>query len=238
MSTIRKMIKIISVENRAKDAWFDFGLRQIREGAVIFHKATDFLTGSWLFKACIDEEQGKTIIKALKCPPGKIFAQIEGSTMMFQRSKIEGFVYDIISLTYTGEDERVRREIITDLDKVPASIKDNFEIKKYEEATGKTVIGKNLVTIVRDKDVKDMIILFLMERAWPLASISPETGLKEENIVKLIDDAEKASIDEIYALANERLNMMKDDVDKLLDLLKNEGKIDSPSPGYVKIVKG
>jgi hypothetical protein len=113
---------------------------------------------------------------------------------------------------------------------------DNFEIKKYEEATGKSVVGKNLVTLVREKDVKDMITLFLLERAWPLADVPPETRLKEENIVKIIEDAEKASIDEIYALASERLNMTKDDVNKLLDLLKNEEKIDTPSAGYVKIV--
>ena len=235
---IRKMIRVTLTESRAKDAWFDFGLRQLKEGIVCFYKVVDFLTGDWLFKACIDEEQGKVIIKALKCPPGKTHTQLEGSTMIFQRGIIEDFAYDIISLTYANEDNRIRREVVSDLDKVPSFIKENFEIKKYDEATGKSAIGKNLVTLVHEKDIKGMIILFLMERAWPLAQISPEIRMKGDSMMQVIEDAEKASIDEVYALASDRLMITKDDVDKLLDLLKSEGKIDLPSPGYIKVIKG
>jgi len=234
---IRKTIKVTLTESRIKDAWFDFGTRELREGMVCFYKATDALTGDWLFKTCVDEAEGKIIIKALKCPPGKAYTQMEGSTMIFQKSILKEFVYDIISLTYANEDDRIRREVISELDQVPSFIKENFDVKKYDEATGKSAIGKNLVTIVQEKDIKSMIILFPMERAWPMAQVPPETGLKEGPIKKMIEEAEKASIDEIYSLASDRLGMAKDEVDKLLDLLKSENKVIFPSSGYVKTVR-
>ena len=234
---IRKMIRVILMENRDHDAWFDFSLRQLREGNVRFYRVADFLTGDWLFKVCIDKELGKIIVKALKCPPGRIYTQIEGDTMVFQRSILKGFVYDIISLTYINEDGRVRRRVITDLDEVPPLIKENFGIKRYNEATGKRIPGKNFVTLVGERDVKGMIMLFLMERAWPLAPVTPEIGLKEDHIIRIIKDAEKAAIDEIYIMARDRLEMRRDEVNKLLALLRAEKKIDFPSPGYVKIIK-
>jgi len=234
---IRKMIRAILIESRTKDSWFDFGLRQLREGAVYFYKVSDALTGDWLFKACVDDEQEKIIIKALKCPPGKAFTQMEGATMIFQKSAINEFVYDVISLTYADEENRIRREVVSELDKIPSFIKENFEIKKYDEATGKSAIGKNFVTLVHKKDVKSMITLFLMERAWPLAQVPPETKLKGGLIMKIIKDVEKASIDEVYTFANTQLGMEKDEVNKLLDILKSDGKIYFPNPNYVKAIK-
>jgi ribosomal protein L37AE/L43A len=138
----------------------------------------DFLTGDWLFKTCIDKEIGKVLIKAVKCPAGARFAQLEGNTMVFQRSLIDNLLYDIVSLTAADENDKLSRRIAASIDEIPDVIKDNFDIKSYQEATGKTAPGKNIVTLCKAEDEKSMITLFLLERAWTLSASSPEERLK------------------------------------------------------------
>ena len=144
-----KHIKVRQVETRPHDAWYDMSLRQLRNGEVNFYRAKDFLTGTWLFKLCTDKEQEKILVKAVKCPAGIRFAQLEGKTMVFQKSKIEGMLYDVISLTQADENDKVSRKIVSSIDEVPAVIRENYEIRLYEEATGKKAPGKHLVTLTK-----------------------------------------------------------------------------------------
>ena len=173
-----KQIRSTRVEARPSDAWCDMGLRQLRIGEVGFYRVRDFLTGDWLFKVCCDEEFGKVLVKAVKCPAGLRFAQLEGNTMVFQQSVIEDMLYDVVSLTHADENDRVSRKIVSSFEEVPPVISENYEIKPYEEATGKTAPGKNLVTLCRREDQKAMINLFLLERAWTLSTITAEEKLK------------------------------------------------------------
>lgn len=173
-----EQIKVTRVEKRPEDAWYDLGLRQMRKGEVNFYRVRDFLTGEWLFKTCRDKELGKVMIKAVKCPAGARFAQLEGNSMVFQRSVAEGLLYDVVSLTQADENDRLRRKIASTLEDVPAVIRDNYEIKPYEEATGKTAPGKNLATLCREDDEKGMITLFLLERAWTLSTMTPEEKIE------------------------------------------------------------
>ena len=142
-------------------------LRQLRSGEVCFYRARDFLTGDWLFKTCRDSELGKVMVKAVKCPAGLRFAQLEGNTMLFQPSQIE-----------RARNDRISRKVADSLDAVPAVIRQNYEIRSYEEATGKTAPGKHWVTLTKAEDEKAMIALFLLERAWMLSTISPEKRLE------------------------------------------------------------
>ncbi len=173
-----KQIRVTRVETRPEDAWYDLGLRQLRKGVVSFYGVRDFLTGDWLFKTCSDKELGKVLVKALKCPAGLRFAQLEGNTMVFQQSVIEDKFYDVVSLTHADENDRLKRKIVSSMEEVPAIIKENYEVKPYEEATGKTAPGKNLVTLCGSEDEKSMITLFLLERGWTLSTITPEEKLK------------------------------------------------------------
>jgi len=173
-----KQIKIIRVEERPSDAWYDMSLRQLRNGEVRYYRAKDFLTGEWLFKLCRDKELGKVLVKAVKCPPGARFAQLEGNSMVFQRSQREGWLYDIISLTQADQNDKLSRKIVDSLDTVPTIIRENYEIKSYEETTGKTAPGKHWVTLSKTDDEKGMITLFLLERAWTLSPTTPEEKLK------------------------------------------------------------
>ena len=172
-----KQIRITKIEERVNDAWYDMSLRQLRSGEVCFYRVRDFLTGEWLFKTCRDSELGKVMVKAVKCPVGKRFAQLEGNTMLFQRSQKEGWLYDIISLAQADEDDRVSRRVADALDEVPAAIRDSYEIKPYEEATGKKAPGKHWVTLTKADDEKAMVGLFLLERAWALSTVTPEEKL-------------------------------------------------------------
>ncbi|MEM3641778.1 MAG: hypothetical protein QXH37_07660, partial [Candidatus Bathyarchaeia archaeon] len=125
------------------------------------------------------------IVKALKCPPGTRFAQLEGNSMLFQESTTEGILYDVISLTPIHENNRLVRKIPSDPQEIPSFIKENFEIKTYEETAGKTAPGKHLVTLCKSHEEKSMIMLFLLERAWTISPITPEEKLKETEEQKL-----------------------------------------------------
>lgn len=173
-----KRIKVTIIEERPSDSWYDMNLRQLRNGQVNYYRAKDFLTGEWLFKLCRDKELGKVLVRAVKCPPGARFAQIEGNTMVFQQSQREGWLYDVISLTQADENDKLSRKMVDSLERIPTIIRENYEIKPYEEATGKMAPGKHWVTLSRADDEKAMIALFLLERAWPLSSTTPEERLK------------------------------------------------------------
>lgn len=118
------------------------------------------------------------MVKAVKCPPGLRFAQLEGNTMVFQPSLIEDMLYDVVSLTQADENDKLTRKLVSTVEDVPAAIRENFEVKPYQEATGKTAPGKNVITLCRLGDDKAMITLFLLERAWTLSKVTPEEKLK------------------------------------------------------------
>jgi hypothetical protein len=173
-----KQVRIVKIEERAEDAWYDMSLRQLRNGKVCFYRVRDFLTGEWLFKTCRDSELGKLMVKAVKCPVGTRFAQLEGNTMLFQRSQRGGWLYDIVSLAQADENDRVTRKVADMMEEVPTIIRENYEVRPYEEATGKKAPGKHLVTLTKSEDEKAMVTLFLLERAWTLSPITPEDRLK------------------------------------------------------------
>lgn len=190
-----KYIKVRRVETRPDDAWYDMSLRQLRNGEVSFYRVKDFLTGDWLFKMCKDKEQGKILVKAVKCPADIRFSQLEGNTMVFQQSKIEDMLYDVISLTQTDENDKVSRKIVSSIEEVPAIIRENYEIEPYEKATGKKAPGKHLVTLCKRENEKEIITLFVLERAWSLSKSTPEEKLEEQEERLLKTKATKKEVD-------------------------------------------
>jgi len=235
MNSPLKSIRVVKVEERPRDAWLDMSLRQLREGEVRFYNVKDPVTGRWLFKVCPDEELHRAIVKALKCPPGKTFAQLEGSTMLFQRSpKLEGLYYGVVSVSYIDENGRLRRNVVESLEEVPKVVRENFEIKTYEEAVGKKAPGKRLVVLCREGDEKAMITLFLLERAWPVSEIKPELALLSRKILTLVKRLERASIDDLYEKAEGKYGLSRETVDDLLSILEREKEILRLGDGYVK----
>lgn len=173
-------IKVKRIERRIDDSWFDMNLRQLRNGEVSFYYVNDFLTGEWLFKLCKDVEQEKVTIKSLKCPSGVRFSQLEGKSMVFQKSKIENLFYDVISLTQADENNELRRIVVSNIQEIPVIIKENFKIKSYEEATGKKAPGKHFVTLSKPEDEKELLTLFLLQRGWGLSDFTPEEKFNEK----------------------------------------------------------
>jgi hypothetical protein len=173
-----KQIKVTLQEERTDDAWYDMNLRQLRKGKVRFYKVKDFVTGEWLFKLCRDSELGKALVKAVKCPAGIRFAQLEGNTMVFQQSQKDGWLYDIISLTQADENDKLSRKIVDAIEQVPNVIRENYQTQPYEEATGKKAPGKHWVTLSKAEDEKAIIMLFLLERAWPVSYIAPDEKIR------------------------------------------------------------
>ncbi len=175
-----KHIKVRQIEKRPEDTWYDMAMRQLRTGNVNFYRVKDFLTGEWLFKLCNDEEQKRITLKAIKCPAGILFSQLEGKTMLFQDSIIDGLYYDVISLTESDNNNKLKRKIVTTLDEIPPVIKENYQIKTYEAAKGKKAPGKHFVTIHDPENEKALVTLFVLERAWGLSKFSPEEKLQEK----------------------------------------------------------
>lgn len=190
-----KHIKVKRIETRPIDTWYDMSLRQLRNGEVNYYKVKDFLTGDWLFKLCKDKEKNKIMIKAVKCPAGLRLSQLEGSSMVFQKSQIDNLFYDVISLTYMDENNRLRRDVVANIEDIPTIIKENYTIKSYEEATGKKAPGKHLVTLSKQENEKELVTLFLLERAWGLSETSPEDKLKENEQTKQKKKALKKKMD-------------------------------------------
>ena len=226
-----KNIKIALLEERDEDSWFDLSLRQLRAGEVRFYKADDLQTGKWLFKVCVDPENSKAMVKAIKCPAGKLFSQLEGASMLFQKSLTPDYYYDIISLTRVDQEGRVRREVIKTLEEVPAAIREYFEVKDYAEATGKKLPGSHFVTLSKKDNEKDMITLFIIERAWTLP---PEERQKSIDLMALIKKLEKTSITEISHLAAEQFGIDRNTLDALLAKLEEKGKIKRLDESFVK----
>lgn len=177
-----KYVKVRRVEIRLDDSWYDISARQMRNGEVSFYRVKDLVTGDWVFKLCKDRELGKIIVKAVKCPAGVRFAQLEGKTMVFQNSIIGGMFYDVFSLTEIDENDRLSRRIISNIEEVPAIIRKNYTIKPYEEATGKKAQGKHYVTLCKPENEKAIITLFILERAWSISKFTPEEKIIEREL--------------------------------------------------------
>jgi len=228
-----KNIKISLIEERDEDSWFDLSLRQLRAGEVRFYKADDLQTGKWLFKVCVDTENHKAMVKAIKCPPGKLFSQLEGATMLFQQSLNPDLYYDIISLTRVDQEGRVRREVVKTQEEIPAIIREYFEVKEYAEATGKKLPGSQLVTLTKKDDEKAMITLFIIERAWTLP---PEERQKSLDLLALIKKLQKTSITEMSHLAAEQYNIDRTTLESMLSKLEEKGKIKRLDENFVAII--
>ncbi len=226
-------VDVRKIEERRDDSWIDMSLRGLRKGEVRFYRVNDPLTGQWLFKVCRDEEMQRTIIKAIKCPAGAGFTQLEGRTMLFQKSLTEGYCYDVVSFSYLDNEERLRRKVAENIDEIPEVLKNSFRIVDYEEATGKKAVGKSLVTLCEESDEKKMILLFLMERAWPLSTIPPEVGARMVDLLDMIKNLERAAVEDIYRTAEEQYELAREDIDSMLNVLETEGKIQR-SEQYIK----
>ncbi len=229
-----KSIKIGLLEERNQDVWFDLSLREMRPGEVRFYKVDDLRTGKWLFKVCFDPEKDKTMVKAIKCPPGRLFSQLEDATMLFQKSlRNPDSYYDVVSITRVDQEGRVRREVVKVLEDIPAVIRDNFEIKTYEEATGRKVPGMQFVTLSKRDDEKSMIELFIIERAWTLP---PEERQNSLNLMALVKQLQKTSITELSNIVGENFNVDKATLNDMLAKLEELGKIRRLDDSFVKAV--
>jgi hypothetical protein len=226
-------VDVRKIEERRDDSWIDMSLRGLRKGEVRFYRVNDPLTGQWLFKVCRDEEMQRTIIKAIKCPAGAGFTQLEGRTMLFQKSLTEGYCYDVVSFSYLDNEKRLRRKVAENIDEIPEVLKNSFRVVDYEEATGKKAVGKSLVTLCEESDEKKMILLFLMERAWPLSTIPPEVGARMVDLLDMIKNLERAAVEDIYRTAEEQYELAREDIDSMLNVLETVGRIQR-SEQYIK----
>ena len=142
--------------------------------------------------------------------------------MLFQKSLNSDLYYDIISLTKVDGNGSVHREVVKTAEEIPASIKDNFTVKDYAEVTGKKLPGNHLVTLTRKDEEKDMITLFILERA---RTLPPEERQKSMDLLGMIKEMQKTSITEVGNIVSETFNIDRAALDRLLAELETEGKL-------------
>jgi hypothetical protein len=118
------------------------------------------------------------------------------------------------------------------LEEIPASIRDNFEIKEYNAATGKKIPGTHLVTLTKKDDEKAMITLFILERA---RTLPPEERQKTMDLFGLIKEMQKTSITEVSNVVSETFNVDRAALEKLLSALEERGKIKRLDENFVKL---
>lgn len=172
------------------------------------------------------------MVKAIKCPPGKLFSQLEGATMLFQQSKHAGLYYDIVSFTKVDGEGKVRREVAKTFEEIPVAIRDNFKVESYEEAVGKKIPGDYMVTLSEKEDKKAMITLFLLERA---RTLPVEERQKTMNLLELIKQLQKTSLTDLNNVTSKTFNIDKDTLDKLIAELEGKGKIKRLDENFVKL---
>jgi hypothetical protein len=121
--------------------------------------------------------------------------------------------------------------VVKTLEEVPSAIRENFEVKTYDEATGRKLLGNHFVTLSKKDNEKDMITLFVIERAWTLPV---EERQKAMDLMTLIRKLEKTSIAEIHNVTSEQYGLEKAALDNLLAALEAKGKIKRLDDSYVK----
>ena len=151
--------------------------------------------------------------------------------MLFQKSLKPELYYDIISLTQVDNKGSVHREVVKDHEEIPAAIRDNFNVKTYDEATGKKLSG-HFVTLTRKDNERDMITLFILERA---RTLPPEERRKTMDLIGLIKEMQKTSITEISNVVSETFNVDRPALDKLLTDLESKGKIKRLDENFVRV---
>jgi len=246
LADVDRLVKISLIEKRDGDVWFDFVARTLRRGEVQYYRVKDAVSGTWLFKVSIDREFGKALVKASMCPPGVVYPQLEGDTMVFQKSLLEGYMYDTISVTYL-ENGSVRKKNVGTPEELPKWITGSM-VENYERATGKKpTYGRGLVTLVREGDYKAMIKFFLMEKAWLLGKIPTEIELRKiaeakraripperRNVFRTIAKLEMAEDESIYRALKREFGMGREEVERILVEMEKEGKVTHPKLGYTK----
>jgi len=246
LADVDRLMKIALLETRESDVWFDFVARALRRGEVRYYRVKDTVSGTWLFKVSIDSEFRKALVKASMCPPGAVYPQLEGDTMVFQKSLLEGYMYDTISVTYL-ENVSVRKKNVGTPEELPKWITSSM-VENYEKATGKKpTYGRGLVTLVREGDYKAMIKFFLMEKAWPLGKIPTEIELRKiaeakkaripperRNVLRTIAKLEMAEDESIYRALKREFGMGREEAERILVEMEKEGKVTHPEPGYTK----
>ena len=152
--------------------------------------------------------------------------------MLFQKSIFPNLYYDIVSLTQVDGKGKVHREVVKTMEEIPAAIKDNFQVKTYEQATGRKAPGNHLVTLSKKDDDREMITLFLLERA---RTLPPEERQKNMDLLSLIKELQKTSITDLGNITGEQFNISRESLNKLLADYEKKGKIKRLDDNFVKL---
>lgn len=164
----------------AKDAeWYDIKKRKIMKGKAYAYSFT-YKGIQWLINVRINEDKDQAIVKLVGSSNASLIPlQLTQKTIILQKSKVKGYMYVPASITYFNRSSRrVRYTRISEIEKLPESVKNLFSFVKYEEAALPELIhpqnphrGK-LVALIEEDNLEKMALFYVCTRILPVYEAS------------------------------------------------------------------
>jgi hypothetical protein len=166
----REGLKIKFLKETAGE-WFDLSQKEIVQGKIYAYKVGDTASGEWLLNVFICEKSGKAVVTAISSEKATyLHDQIKRKSIVFIGCKNDNRYYHPLGIGCV-QGQRFHYERVDDLDNVPVSIKNNFDLDYYESVSpitpSKTYKGKIVAIIEKDKPEK-MALLFALEKIRPV----------------------------------------------------------------------
>lgn len=154
-----------------KRGWiFDDKLRRSCQAIIQLYAVDCPYSGLWFMK--IDELPGEHTLYVkpiFSSGSTKTHAYIENQVDVFKKSIDRERYYHILRIN-NYETINPKGPVIGPIDEIPKEIRENYELQRYFDVTGKirTPLRNAWVVLVKPNDFEGMIKLFLYERVWPI----------------------------------------------------------------------
>jgi len=151
--------------------WFDLGLRRVLTGTVYTYSLSDPSSGEWRIFVRISDQVGKAAVEAM--PIDRFDAshdQLRRKSITFNPCRDRTKYYHPLGIAYDLRG-RISYSRLEDWERVPKSIRDEYEIETYENVSptdpGYVWRGK-LVAVVKADRPDKMAKLFYLEKILPI----------------------------------------------------------------------
>jgi len=155
--------------------WYDRRTRRIMKGRVYAylysHKGIN-----WLINVRIAEDREHAIVELVSSSEAGIIPwQLTRKSLIFQRSKIRGYLYIPVSVAcFDKLERRVHYVRISKIDQLPTDMIRLFRLMLYEEVAPPELIHRynpyrgKITALVKDDDHEKMALFYVYTRILPL----------------------------------------------------------------------
>jgi hypothetical protein len=155
--------------------WYDVDLRCRIRGSVYAYTFA-YRNEEWLINVRIAENGDLAIIELVSSSRADFTArQLIQKTIKLQRSRIEGYLYVPLSITYIDQtNNRLHYRRLSNIQQVSEEIRNSFKLDVYERVappqkmhSRNRLLGK-LVVLIRQDEPEKMAQLYVLSRILPI----------------------------------------------------------------------